>query len=450
MKSNRSLELSIRVEKQMKEGLLGVMGEYFPEERIRRYQEEEGVKRRDRLYSLSSTVQTMIATAVQIDKSLEQSVLLFRDVLKSQTKTILDQAEQEKKWVIDDRKRRGRPRKNIQKIPIAKSKLKDISPSTSSYTTARQRVPRELMEILFKEINAIKGSEITKDYHWHNRDVFVTDGTYVQLQDTPEIRKKYRCGRSESGTSYPQALLSGVIHQGAGIIHEYRLSGRDTSELDHVMGLMQSLPKGSILLGDDLYNAYAVFVDARTHGIDILVPSKRVRNYVTQKVIGPGDEIIMVKAAESSLKKIRCRAQVPKEPIPKTLLLRRISYTDPQYPKSPFVLMTTLLDETIDKADIVALYASRWDIEISIREIKTIMHINILRSKTDDMIHKELAASLIAYNLIRKIILKAVDSTAFSPKADLLYEIYSVDQTLLVDKRGRVFSQISSGRPPKS
>ena len=448
MKSNRSLELSIRVEKQMKEGLLGVLGEYFPEESIRKYQEEEEVKRRDRLYSLSSTVQTMIATAVQVDKSLEQSVLIFKDVLKSQTKNILDQTEQEQKLIIEDRKRRGRPKKNIQKIPIAKSKLKDISPSTSSYTTARQRVPKELMKILFEEIKPIKESEVTKEYHWHDRDVFITDGTYVQLQDTPELREKYRCGKSESG--YPQALLSGVIHQGSGVIHDYCLSGRETSGLDHVRGLMKSLPEGSILLGDDLYNSYAVFSDARAHGIDILVPSKRVRNYVTQKVIGPGDEIIVIKAAKSSMKKMMHRPQTLKESIPETLTLRRISYTDPQYPDSPFVLMTTILDESIDKTDIVALYSSRWDIEISIREIKTIMHINVLRSKTDDMIHKELAASLIAYNLIRKIILKSVDSTAFSPKADLFYEIYSVDKTLLVDKRGRVFSKVSSGRPPKS
>ena len=39
--------------------------------------------------------------------------------------------------------------------------------------------------------------------------------------------------------------------------------------------------------------------------------------------------------------------------------------------------MTTLLDESIEKADIISKYSSRWDIEVSIREIKTIMQKNM-------------------------------------------------------------------------
>jgi len=41
------------------------------------------------------------------------------------------------------------------------------------------------------------------------------------------------------------------------------------------------------------------------------------------------------------------------------------------------------------KGDIQMLYLTRWDIEVSIREIKTIMDINILRSKTPEMLKKE-------------------------------------------------------------
>ena len=51
------------------------------------------------------------------------------------------------------------------------------------------------------------------------------------------------------------------------------------------------------------------------------------------------------------------------------------------------------------------------------REIKTIMGINIARSKTEDMVLKEITIALTVYNMIRKIIAKSVEQTDFSPIA---------------------------------
>jgi len=66
------------------------------------------------------------------------------------------------------------------------------------------------------------------------------------------------------------------------------------------------------------------------------------------------------------------------------------------------------------------LYLTRWDIEIGIREIKTIMDINVLRSRTPDMALKELAVTLAAYNLIRKVIYASIRDLPFSPKEDFI------------------------------
>jgi len=80
-----------------------------------------------------------------------------------------------------------------------------------------------------------------------------------------------------------------------------------------------------------------------------------------------------------------------------------------------------LLDERIEKSEIVLKYTTRWDIEICIREIKTLMDINVLRAKSPDMLRKELTASLIAYNFVRYIIAKSVENTDFSPQRDIFY-----------------------------
>ena len=69
-----------------------------------------------------------------------------------------------------------------------------------------------------------------------------------------------------------------------------------------------------------------------------------------------------------------------------------------------YVLDTSLLDKTIGKHEIQELYLTRWDIEVGIGEIKTVMAINILRSQTPEMALKELTVWLSAYHLIRKMI----------------------------------------------
>ena len=64
------------------------------------------------------------------------------------------------------------------------------------------------------------------------------------------------------------------------------------------------------------------------------------------------------------------------------------------------VLYTAITDESIDSASIVQKYEKRRDIEISIREVKTLMDINVLRSKSCAMLKKELGIVLTACNTV--------------------------------------------------
>jgi hypothetical protein len=137
--------------------------------------------------------------------------------------------------------------------------------------------------------------------------------------------------------------------------------------------------------------------------------------------------------------------------LPEDILLRRISY---QYPTrdglQTAILYTTILDKKIEKTEIVLKYSSRWDMEICIREIKTLMDINVLRAKSPDMLEKELTASLIAYNFVRYTIAKSVENTDFSPQRNIFYECTPSHRNVLLDKKGRVFNRRSSGRTRKT
>jgi hypothetical protein len=61
----------------------------------------------------------------------------------------------------------------------------------------------------------------------------------------------------------------------------------------------------------------------------------------------------------------------------------------------------------VPKAVVKALYRSRWNVELDLRNIKTTLGMETLRCKTPEMAVKELWVYLLAYNLIRLLMAQA-------------------------------------------
>jgi hypothetical protein len=445
MTDNTSLELSMAFKRQLEGNLLPAFENMIPTETIEKYVKENLSHTRDKVYTPSRTAFAMIFTGVQEDKSLQNTVNIFNEKYETECKILqhreaeilkLSKAEDSKK-----EKKRGRPAQ--YKSKIAKSKIRELSDSTVAYTKARQRLPAEMLQHIFEATNH---PDDIKEESWHGMRTFITDGTYEQLQDTPEIREKYP--PVENNGMFPQSLLQVLIRQGSGQIHKYALGSRKKSELELVIPIIKDLQVADLLLADDLYNTYYHFCLILQQKSHIIVPGKRDRNYTVEKTISTGDEIVKIKKPQ------KCPEYVAKQEwknLPKYMLLRRISY---QYQTKEghetAILYTTVLDEKIEKSEIILKYTTRWDIEICIREIKTLMDINVLRSKSPDMLEKELAASLIAYNFVRHLIARSVEKTDFSPQRNIFYECTPTNRTVLLDKKGRVFNRWSTGRTRKA
>jgi hypothetical protein len=180
--------------------------------------------------------------------------------------------------------RRG-PKKKY-KVKIPKSKISEISVNTAAYSKARTRIKFELLQEIFDKTKENDNLMAL----WHGKRTFITDGTYVQMQDTEELQEIYNVNHNdeEHKDRYPQGLIQAIIEQGSGFIHDYALSDRHSSELSLIYQLIQSIPKDSLLLADDLYNCYAIFALARTQGFDLIVPGKRVKKYTVVEVIAKG------------------------------------------------------------------------------------------------------------------------------------------------------------------
>ena len=132
--------------------IIGLLEKEFPVSILKN--KYEGVKTRDRVFTVNNTLLTMVLTSVQQDKTLKNSVDLYYTIhqkLKAQAIVLLEQRiqtqkEEDSKSSI---KKAGRPKKyNVQ---LSKSLGKDISLNTAAYSKARERVPIELANDLLKK-----------------------------------------------------------------------------------------------------------------------------------------------------------------------------------------------------------------------------------------------------------------------------------------------------------
>ena len=81
--------------------------------------------------------------------------------------------------------------------------------------------------------------------------------------------------------------------------------------------------------------------------------------------------------------------------LPDTITVREFSVKGVIY-------VTTLLDaKKYSKTAIATFYKQRWHIELDIRAIKTHRGMELLRCKTPEMVEKEIAVHVLAYNIIR-------------------------------------------------
>jgi len=72
------------------------------------------------------------------------------------------------------------------------------------------------------------------------------------------------------------------------------------------------------------------------------------------------------------------------------------------------VYVTTILDNRkYHKNEIAELYKLRWQVEINLRSIKSVLNMDHLSCKTPDMIKKEIAAHMLGYNVIRIMMAEA-------------------------------------------
>jgi hypothetical protein len=162
------------------------------------------------------------------------------------------------------------------------------------------------------------------------------------------------------------------------------------------------LETGDLLLGDAFYASYFLLTALCLRGVDGVFEQHGARQRSTDfrrgKSLGSRDHLITL-----TKPKIRPDWMTIEqyESAPDTLSVRELEVGGK-------VLVTTLLcPKTTPKIALKALYKRRWHVELDIRNIKTTLGMETLSCKTPQMGEKEMWVYLLAYNLIRMIMLQS-------------------------------------------
>lgn len=187
-----------------------------------------------------------------------------------------------------------------------------------------------------------------------------------------------------------------------GSIIDYAIAackGKGTGELSLLRKILGCIAENDILLCDRLYCNFFLTCELLDRNADILVPGHNQRCYDFRKGVrlDKKDHIVpWVKPRQPEWMSLQDYAQYPKQ-----IQIR-------EFKLGGVIYITTLLDaEKYHKKELALLYKRRWEIEVNLRSIKTILKMDKLSCKSPDMIKKEIGVHFLAYNIIRHIMVNA-------------------------------------------
>jgi hypothetical protein len=300
--------------------------------------------------------------------------------------------------------------------------LPPVSPETTSYCAAR----RELPEGVFWELVHRTGRAIHEkaDISWlfHGRPVKILDGSTVLMPDTPRNQEAYPQPSDRApGLGFPIARILLVFSLAVGTVLEAamgRYQGKQTSELALLRMVLDQFRPGDIALADRFFCSYWVIAALLARGVDVVVRLHQCRtaDFRRGRRLGRDDHLV-VWTKPKKVPNWMSRAEYDSMPDRLTIRETRVRVRDKTKRVRTLVIVTTLLEpRTYPATELGGLFRQRWHAELDLRSLKTYMHMEILRTKSPELVRKEVAVHLLAYNLIRGVMAEAARSEGIEPR----------------------------------
>ena len=295
------------------------------------------------------------------------------------------------------------------------------SADTGMYCRARAKLPVALLRRLTYDVADRMEEAVPEHWLWKGRHVHLVDGTTVTAPDTPENQAAYpQPPGQRPGLGFPMIRLVVLLSLTTALLGGLAVGpyeGKEAGETALLRALLDRLRPGHVLLADRYFCSYFMVALLRARGVDVVfrMHASRDVDFRRGRRLGRGDHVV--------------EWQRPPRPgwmdeetyagMPRTLAIRevRTRVATPGFRAEELVVATTLLDaEEYRGEDVTDLYHERWHVELDIRSIKAGLKMEALRCRTPFMLEKEVWATFLGYNLVRKVSCQAALSAGKHPR----------------------------------
>ncbi len=312
--------------------------------------------------------------------------------------------------------------------------------STGPYCKARQRLPLGLISRLGVAVGEVLERASPRSWKWRGRSVKLMDGTTISMPDTAANQSVYpQSGAQKPELGFPLAMLVALISLSTGAVLRWALGpcrGKHTGEQALFRSLMPYLDAGDVVLADRYHCNYFTLALLAERGVDLVTRQhqRRITDFRRGKRLGRRDQLVdWQRPQRPSWMDAQTYARMPER-----LTLRQVEVAGR-------ILVTTLTDaRTLSAQEIHRLYNRRWQVEVDLRSIKAEMGMGILRAKSPQMIDKEIAAHLLAYNLVCTLMTRAAAA------ADVLARALSFKATLQLLLAFQQHLRLGAGRSART
>lgn len=301
--------------------------------------------------------------------------------------------------------------------------LEACSSSTGSYCDARKRLPESFISGLATDVGTELHNQAPNEWKLHGREILTVDGSTAIMTDTKKNQEEYpQSSNQKQGLGFPILRFVVLLSLATGTVLGCAIGacrGKKTGEQSLFRKLSNQLKKGTILLGDCLFDAYVDIGELQQKGVDVVFGMKQSRKHDFRRgrKLGPDDHVVLW--TKPKYNKSRFDSREEWDALPETMEMReaRLIVKRRGYKTRIIMVITTLLDaEMYTKADLMNLFAQRWHCEVDLRSIKCSLGVGNLKCKSPSMVRKELWMYLLAYNLIRTQMAKVAAASNKLPR----------------------------------
>lgn len=283
---------------------------------------------------------------------------------------------------------------------------------TGDYCRARSKLnPAALRELVSEAAQQLQ--EQAKDaWLWHGLHAKLIDGFTFTMPDTPENQKEFpQTPTQRAGAGFPMARACAVLSLATAAIHDLNIgpyAGKETGETALLRGILDCLKPGDVAVFDRYFCSFMMLAILLQRGVHFCARLHQLRgvDFRRGQRLGPDDHLV----TWTRPPRPDWMSAEMYEQIPETMTLRELRFevTEPGRRTENLIVVTSLTEPRVyPLKDVAELYGYRWNAELDIRDIKQTLGLDHVRCKTPDMVRRELWVTLLAYNLVRKLIATA-------------------------------------------